>query len=268
MPCQSASTSTGGCCASQSQTSCGVYWKYHFSRPVFGVEGQDRVRVQVVAEALAAVVVRARIAGRPVERVEIGVVGAREPGGRARVLDVLALPGLRSRLASLRHGPEAPHLLARRLIEGGQEAADAFVAARRAGDHQAADGQRRRGRAVVLAPVGHLGVPQQRAREAVEGDEVRVVGDHEHAVAGDGDAAVDAAGGVAGQALRARAPVVPDPPSGAGVERIALVGGGHVHDAVHHHRRHFQPRGVGRASTSIGDASRVTLRLSIWSSAL
>src|SRR5207302_1868296 len=33
-PFQSASTSTGGCTASQSQTSCGVYWKYHLSLPV------------------------------------------------------------------------------------------------------------------------------------------------------------------------------------------------------------------------------------------
>ena len=42
LPCQSTSTSTGGCCASQSQTSCGVYWKCHFSRPVFG----SRARIE------------------------------------------------------------------------------------------------------------------------------------------------------------------------------------------------------------------------------
>ena len=44
--------------------------------------------------------------------------------------------------------------------------------------------------------------------------------------------------------------VVPDPAPGARVERVALVGGGHVHDAVHHDRRHFQPRGCRRARTS------------------
>jgi len=53
-----------------------------------GVERHDRVGVEVVADAFAAVVVRAGIAGRPIERLEIGVVGAREPGGRARVVDV------------------------------------------------------------------------------------------------------------------------------------------------------------------------------------
>src|SRR6516164_38419 len=33
-PFQFASTSTGVCTASQSHTSCGVYWKYHLSLPV------------------------------------------------------------------------------------------------------------------------------------------------------------------------------------------------------------------------------------------
>ena len=49
----------------------------------------------------------------------------------------------------------------------------------------------------------------ERAGEAVERDEVRVIGHHEHAIAGDGDAAIDAAAGVAGDALRARPLVVP-----------------------------------------------------------
>ena len=208
------------------------------------VEGQHGVGVEVVAPPLAAVVVRARIAGRPVERVELGVVGPGEPGGGAAVLDVLALPRLRSRLYPFRHRPEAPRLLAGRLVEGGQEAARAFIAARRAGDHQAAHGERRRGRAVVLVPVGHLGVPSQRAREAVEREDVGVVGDHEDEVACHRDAAVGAPGGIAGQALRARAPVRPDAAAAPGVERVDLVGGRHVHDPVHHERRHRQPRGV------------------------
>ena len=156
------------------------------------------------------------------------------------------------RLARPRHGPEAPDFLAGGLIECGDEAAHAFIAARRAGDDEVSDGQRRAGRVVVLAPVGHLGFPQQRAGEAVQRDEVRVVGDHEHAVAGDGDAAVDAAGRVADQALGARTLVVPDLAAAAGIERVALVGAGDIHHAVHDHRRHLQARGVAEAEDPLG----------------
>ena len=39
-------------------------------------------------------------------------------------------------------------------------------------------------------PVGHLGVPEQLAGEAVERDQVRVVGHHEDAIARDRDAAI------------------------------------------------------------------------------
>ena len=106
--------------------------------------------------------------------------------------------------------PEAPHFLARRLIERGQEAADALVAARRARDHEIADDERRGRRAVVLRQsaisVSQSSVP----REPVRRQEMRVIGHHEHAIAGDGNAAVDAAGGVAGEAFRARPLEVPD----------------------------------------------------------
>ena len=64
-----------------------------------GVKRQHRVRVQVVALPLPPVVVGARVAGGPVQRVKIGVVGAGEPRGRAAVLDVLAAPGLGARFA-------------------------------------------------------------------------------------------------------------------------------------------------------------------------
>ena len=120
------------------------------------------------------------------------------------MLDALALPGLRSRLAGLRHGPESPDFLAGGLVEGGEEAARAVFAAAEPGDHQIAHGQRRGRGEVVLMPVGHLGVPDQLAGEAVERDQVGVVGVHEDAVAGHGHAAIGAAGGVARQAGWAR----------------------------------------------------------------
>ena len=96
------------------------------------------------------------------------------------------------------------------LIECRHEPAHAFIAAGRPRDHQITDRQRRAGGVVVLPPVRHLRVPQQRAGMTVERDDVRVIGHHEHAVAGDADAAVDAAGRIADQPLRPRTLVMPD----------------------------------------------------------
>ena len=142
------------------------------------------------------------------------------------------------------HRPESPHLLARRLIERGDESAHAFVAARRAGDDEVPDRKRRARGVVVLTPVGHLGFPEQRSGVPIERDEVRVIGDHEHAVAGDADTAIDAARRVSDQALRSRTLIAPDLAAAAGIERVALVGARHVHHAFDDDRRHLEARGV------------------------
>src|SRR5262249_46281561 len=94
-----------------------------------GVEREDRRGIEIVPAALFAVVVRPRISGCPVERVEFGIEGAGEPGDAAGMLDGLAAPGLRARLARLGNCPEAPDLLTGLRIEGGQEAARALFAA-------------------------------------------------------------------------------------------------------------------------------------------
>ena len=54
-------------------------------------------------------------------------------------------------------------------------------------------------------------------------DQVRVVRDHEHAVAKHRHAAVDSAGGIAGQALGARAAVMPDLPAATRVESEGFI---------------------------------------------
>ncbi len=172
------------------------------------------------------------------------------------MVDVPALPGLRPRLAALGHRPEAPRLLAGRTIEGGQEAAHAFVAAGAARDHEVAHNQGGRSRAVVLAPISHFGLPAQRPREAVQGNDVGVVGDHEHAVARHRHPAVHAAAGVGDQALGAATLVVPDPTPVTGIQGVALVGAGDVHDAVHHHRRHLQAGGLRQGEGPAGSQAR------------
>ena len=127
---RSASTSTGIWFASQSCTSCGVNWKCQRSfrcrrraRPATTCRG--------CRPAASRRSNRAGIARAPVEQLQLGVVGAGEPGGASAVLPGICsarascrLPGLARR----RHGPEAPELLAGLGVVGVQEAANARLA--------------------------------------------------------------------------------------------------------------------------------------------
>ena len=76
---------------------------------------------------------------------------------------------------------------------------------------------------------------------------MRVIGDHEDAIARDGHAAVGAAGRVSDEPFGSRTRVVPDLPSRSGVERVALIRARHIHHTVHHDRRHLQRRSVWKA---------------------
>jgi hypothetical protein len=130
-----------------------------------------------------------------------------------------------------------PCFLASCDLVGGDEPAHAFITAGGSGNDERADYQRRRRGVVVLAPVGHLGIPNQLAREAVQRNHVRVIREHEQAVARRRDAAVDAAGGVAGQPFGARQLVVPEFAAAPGIECPGLVRARDVHDAFDHERR-------------------------------
>src|SRR5262249_46819063 len=120
-------------------------------RAGLALEREHGVRVEVVALAVVAVVLLARIPRRPVDEIEHRVIAAREPGGRAAVLDVLAAPGLGARLAAPGDAPEAPALASRLLVEGRDEAVRAVLPARDTRDHEIAGHERRGRSAVVLA---------------------------------------------------------------------------------------------------------------------
>src|SRR2546423_14277810 len=100
---------------------------------------------------MVSVVLRARVAGRPIYDIELGVIAAGEPRWRAAVIDILAFPGLRAWLAAFRHGPEPPHFLCGVLIEGSVESLSAVFAPRHAGDSEGACGNLRgRGEGVLV----------------------------------------------------------------------------------------------------------------------
>ena len=104
-----------------------------------GVERDDAVAVQVVAEPRAAVPVGRRIAGAEEHEVRLGVVGAGVPDAGAAGLPRLARPGLVARLAGTGNRVEAPDLLAGLRVERRDVAADRAVAAAGADDHLVLD---------------------------------------------------------------------------------------------------------------------------------
>ena len=63
---------------------------------------------------------------------------------------------------------------------------------------------------------------------------MRVVGDHEDAIAENRHAAIDSAGGITRKPFTARPPEVPDLPTSARVKGVRFVDGRDIHDAVHY----------------------------------
>ena len=124
-----------------------------------------------------------RISGRPEQRVGLGIVGAGQPRRAAALFEIdVALPRFGAGLASRGNRPEAPGLLAGVDAVRGKESANAFVAARHAGDDEIADDERRHGAAVGLLRVFRQhDFPEQRAIHAADGNEVRVVCDEKDA---------------------------------------------------------------------------------------
>ena len=205
------------------------------------VDGHGRVRVEVVAEPHVAVPVRSRVAGAPVDDVEVGVVGAGDPARRSAGAPRVAGPGLVVRMVGAGNRPGPPDLVARRRVVRIDEAADAVLAARDARHHLVLDDEGRGGLAVPRPVVGGLRVPHEVPRAGVDGDEVRVEGAHVEGVAQNRHAAVVAAAADA-QVVGQRVVIAPVLAPGGGVD------GDHVarrlgdeHHPVDHQRHRLRP---------------------------
>ena len=119
-----------------------------------GVERDDRVGVEVVARPLRRIPVGTGVAHAPIREIQIGIVRAGQPDRSAAMLPGLGiaiglrigrarLPGLVAGLAGTGNGVEAPGLLAGLGVVGGDEAADAQLAAADADDDLVLDDERR-----------------------------------------------------------------------------------------------------------------------------
>ena len=158
-----------------------------------GIERDDTVAVKIVAEALAAVPVGSGIPGSKVDEIRVGIIRAAVPHAGAACLPGVARPGVMSGLAWPRNRVEAPHLLARLDVEGGNETANAAISARHADDDLVLDDERCvRDRVLVHRPRG-LSVPDHPARLRVDRKQVSIDGAHEERIAEDRKSATDAA---------------------------------------------------------------------------
>jgi hypothetical protein len=92
----------------------------------------------------------------------------------------------------------------------------------------------------VLLLFRHYHVPHQAAGQAIQGQQMGVIGNHEDFVVEDRDPAIDADRSIAHQARGRWARILPDLGSAQCVERIGLVIARDVHNAVHHDRRRLE----------------------------
>ena len=147
------SNSAGGAERSASQMSWWVIWKCQRYFAGVGVGRHEARAEQVVAGAIAAVLIDRRRAERHVDDAAPGVDGEEAPDvDAAAVLPGLAGPGVVEALARLRHRAERPHQapvvqIPRAHVAGG--AAGRVLLRRAAGDHEVLVDDRRRAQPVA-----------------------------------------------------------------------------------------------------------------------
>src|SRR5262249_25696947 len=180
--------------------------------PGFRPDRQQAGGVEAVAFPARPRIVRLRVAGAPVDEVELGIIGARAPGRPAAARPGVAVlrPGLRAGLAGRRNSVPPPQFLAGLGVPAVKEAARRRFPARHPGNQYAVGDDGGAGCVIALLRFGELLLPDLLAGLHVEGDDV-VVDRHakELAVVKHRRAARDAAAVDAGFGLNGRAPELP-----------------------------------------------------------
>src|SRR5262245_3908824 len=140
------------------------------------VESHDGAGVEIVASAVVAVVVGPGIAGAPVDKIEIRVVRAGNPGGAAAGLPAVPVPGLVAGLPRAGDRPPAPEAAARRDLVGIDKTPDAVFTAGHTDDHLVADREWSSGEGVAGLVVCDDGVPAKLSGGEIDRDQVRIEG--------------------------------------------------------------------------------------------
>ena len=188
------------------------------------VEGQHRVRVQVVALSQIGVP-RSRVADAEVGELALGIIGGSEPDGAAAVLPGFARPRVGAGLAGRRDRVGAPQFLAAVGIERGDESAIAHLARSTGADQDlSVGGQRGHGEEVTVLVVGHHALPHDRAGPGVEGDDARIEGAEIHAVLVKCRATIHGQDlDQAGEIFRQLGLVLPEHAPGGGIDRVGAI---------------------------------------------
>ena len=201
------------------------------------IEGHDGAGEKVVALADFPIHVGAGVASCPVKSVELGVVAARQPGGRAPQFPAIVFPGFVTKLTGARDGIETPDALAGGGVVSVYKAADAVLAPRNAYDDLVLDRERRNRDAVAFHRVGHLYFPKRAACPGIERDEGGIESAEKYAIPQHSNATIVAVT-LKGIYDLLRTLVLPDLHARASVQRKHLAWHtGRVHDAVHYNRR-------------------------------
>jgi hypothetical protein len=209
-----------------------------FPRAGVRVNREERAGIEVVSLPIPSIEVGPWIARRPVEQVQLRIVGPAEPGGRAAPFE-LSRPRFRARFAFRGNRVEPPELVAVRRGESRHIATHAGVATGDPHDDFVLDGERSRCRVQSFFDVPVFFHPEHAAVPAVERDEMHVARDEEDGIPQDGRATI----GVF--SLRLRVPVLPDQSPGPRIQGAHLVAVGDVHDSVMDDRAGPQPVRVG-----------------------
>src|SRR5262245_55239909 len=109
-----------------------------------GIDGEERTRVEVVALAIAAVVIRIGVTRSPVNGVEVGIVRAGHPGAATSAGELVGRirPRVAARFAWAGNGVEAPDAFAGGGFVGIQEPASRIVSTGNANDDLVLDDER------------------------------------------------------------------------------------------------------------------------------
>ena len=156
-----------------------------------GIERKYRAGVEVVARSQVTVPVRRGVADRPVQQIELGIVGAGQPGRAAACLPAISAPGVAARLAGRRDRELAPESLARRGIVGIDEPADARLGATHPDNDLAVDCQRRERQGKADIVVGNDRVPAHGTCRGIERDNMCIEGADINRIIEHRDTAID-----------------------------------------------------------------------------
>ena len=208
---------------------------------------EHRAGVEIVAGAHRGVE-RSGIADAPIDRVQLRIIGAGDPGRSAAEFPGVALPGVAAGLVGGRDGVGAPQMLAGFRVPAVDEAAGAELGAGDAGQHDAVGDQRRHRHRIAFLDVGGLLTPDFLAGLGIERDDIGVERGAEDLALVERGAAIDDAAAHDPRRFRRIFDLgLPDLLAGLGVDRHRGRVGGDVEDALVDDRLRFLAAVVGQA---------------------